>query len=220
MVVEDGSTADSASVSESTSDVPSVFSAPAATMSSDPSQTLNPVTPPRSPLFKRSKSFEHVSHGGLRSVSDGAPGPSIPAETDDLPLDIHQTPRAKDPNATIRLRPRRTVPPSFDDDETPRASMYLLGQKEPPAPTVNEPRAGTDEKGALHSQAGPSRPPLPNFLQFVTDSTNASSIAERAWMMKMAAEMSRRYEEERTKGSFGPPSPRDEDLNPPPAYAR
>ncbi|KAJ9608790.1 ERMES complex subunit [Cladophialophora chaetospira] len=241
MVVEDGSTADSASVSESTEDARSVFSAPAGTSSFHTGQSLNPATPPRSPLLKRSETFEHISHGGMPSASDGAPGPSIVADTDDQPLDIHQTPRAKDANATIRLRSRRTIPPSFDDDETPRASMYLsnqgdssvlpanetprasmylLNQKETSVPSANGSGAAVDEKDALPSQAGPSRPPLPNFLQFVTDSTNASSIAERAWMLKMANEMSRRYEEERNKGVFGSVSPRDEDTNPPPAYAR
>lgn len=242
LVVEDGSTADSASVSESTSDAQSVFSAPAGTISSDPSHSsnLNPVTPPRSPLFRRSESYQPSSHVGMRNVSDGAPGPSVPVEHDDPPLDIYQTPRAKDPNATIRLRPRRTVSHNFDDDETPRASMYLPDRrdetprasmylpdrKEASAHSTALPRAPIDEKTRRpsQSQAGPSRPPLPNFLQFVTDATNASSIAERAWMMKMASEMSKRYEEERGKGNFGLASPtRDEDqgnLNPPPAYAR
>ncbi|KIW72824.1 hypothetical protein PV04_00994 [Phialophora macrospora] len=224
MVIEDGSTADSASVSESNSTAPSVFSAPAATMSSDPSQGLNPVTPPRSPtMIKRTTAFGPVSQGGMRSVSDGAPGPSIPDDRDEPSMDVHRTPRANDPNATIRLRSRRTVPAHSDDDETPRASMYLADQKPPAAPPANDLRPAMDEKVALPSRArGPSsRPVLPNFLQFVTNSTNATSIAEQAWMMKMANEMARRYEEERLKGSFGPASPRDEDaIPPPPAYAR
>ncbi|KAK5275175.1 ERMES complex subunit, partial [Exophiala xenobiotica] len=76
------------------------------------------------------------------------------------------------------------------------------------------------EKDGFHPEAGPSRSPLPNFLQFVADPGNAGSIVERAWMMKMASEMARRYEEERLKGSFAPMSPREEDRPPPPAYAR
>jgi distribution and morphology protein 34 len=223
MVVEDGSTADSASVSESNSTAASVFSAPAATMSSDPGQGLNPITPPRSPtIIKRSAAFGPVSQGGVRSVSDGAPGPSIPVDCDEPSMDVHQTPRAKDPNATIRLRSRRTIPAHSDDDETPRASMYLADQKPPAAPSANELRTAVDEKTVLPARSGgPSRPGLPNFMQFVTNSTNATSIAEQAWMMKMANEMARRYEEERLKGSFGPASPRDEDpIPPPPAYAR
>jgi mitochondrial distribution and morphology protein 34 len=235
MVVEDGSMADSASVSEDTSTAPSVFSAPAGTTSTDPSHRLNPVTPPRSPLLKRSGTYDHSSHGGMRSVSDGAPGPSISTANDEPSLDIHRTPRAKDPNATIRLRPRKALSETFDDDETPRASMYISEPKQPTTSHHTLTAKGTQpltlatSKSDLHlsSEPGSSQhshfPPLPNFLQFVTDSTNASSIAERAWMMKMANEMARRYEEERIKGSFGPSlptSPGDEDAVPPPAYAR
>ncbi|OCT44142.1 Mitochondrial distribution and morphology protein 34 [Cladophialophora carrionii] len=222
MVVEDGSTADSASVSESASTAASVFSAPAATMSSDASQGLNPITPPRSPtMVQRTAALAPVRQGGMRCVSDGAPGPSIPVDHDEPSLDVHQTPRAKDPNATIRLRPRRIIPAVSDDDETPRASMYLADQKAPAAPLASEIPTAVDEKAALPTRAGPSRPGLPNFMQFVASSTNATSIAEQAWMMKMANEMARRYEEERLKGSFGPASPREEDASPPPpAYAQ
>lgn len=220
LVVEDGSTADSASVSESTSDAQSVFSAPAAAMPFNPSPNLHPVTPPRTPM-KRSETYQHDSRGGMRSFDDGAPGPSMIADARDPVLDIHQSPRAKDPNATLRARNRRTIPLNFDDDETPRASMYISNQhesKESVAP-AGKSTAVALEKDSLPAQAGP-RPPLPNFLQFVTDSTNASSIAERAWMIKMANEMARRYDEERSKGGFEPASPRDEDPSPPPAYAR
>ncbi|KIW90565.1 uncharacterized protein Z519_09212 [Cladophialophora bantiana CBS 173.52] len=221
MVVEEGSTADSASVSESTSTAPSVFSAPAATMSSDPTQGLNPVTPPRSPVaIKRTGTFGPVLPGGMRSVSEGTPAPDPTIQVEGLPSDIHQTPRAKDPDATIRIRTQRILPASFDDDETPRASMYVLDQKEPPVlQQATEPKAVAREKPELHSTPGPSRPALSNFLHFVADQSNAGSIAERAWMMKMATEMAQRYEEERLKGSFGPVA-REEEANPPPAYAR
>ncbi|EXJ64679.1 hypothetical protein A1O7_01017 [Cladophialophora yegresii CBS 114405] len=218
MVVDDGSTADSASVSESTSTAASVFSAPAATMSSDASQGLNPVTPPRSPTsIQRSAALAAVR----QSLTDGAPGPSISVDRDEPPMDVHQTPRAKDANATIRLRSRRTIPATSDDDETPRASMYLAGQKAPAAPVASDTTTAAGEKTAVPARAGPSRPGFPNFMQYVTSSTNATSIAEQAWMMKMANEMARRYEEERLKGSFGLASPREEDANPPPpAYAQ
>ncbi|KIW35282.1 uncharacterized protein PV07_01986 [Cladophialophora immunda] len=223
LVVEDSSTADSTSVSESTSTAASVFSAPAATttMSSDPTQSVNPVTPPRSPVaIKRAATFEPIRQGGMRSVSEGTPAQESMDQIEEPSLDIHQTPRATDPNATIRLRTRRTLPTACDDDETPRASMYLLDQKEPPmSQQPAEPKVVVSEKAELHSIPGPSRPALPNFLQFVADPSNAGSIAERAWMMKMANEMAQRYEEERLKGSFGPVS-REEEANPPPAYAR
>ena len=229
MVIEDGSTADSASVTESSSTAASVFSAPAGTTSFDPNHGLNPVTPPRSPRITRSETYHHDSRG-MRTVSDGAPGSSISNAHDDSFMDIHQTPQVKDPNTTIRARPRKPLymSASFDEDSTPRASMYLTEHKEatnpsdpflqPSIPISSKP---STEAGPSHIRPEPHQPPLPNFLQFVTDSTNASSIAERAWMMKMAGEMARRYEEERTKGSFGVvSSSRSEDVVPPPAYAR
>jgi mitochondrial distribution and morphology protein 34 len=224
MVVEDGSTADSASVSESASTAPSVFSAPAATQTPDSSHSFIPTTPPRSPtMLRRQGTFEPVHHTGLRSVSDGMPGPSVSMVQEDGPVDIHQTPRARDPNATIRLRARRVAPMTFDDDETPRASMYVTDSKAPdsaPSPIGPDLMLPAKKTGSDISEAGPSQPPLPNFLQFLTDSTNATSIAERAWMAKMANEMTRRYEEERLKGGFGLPSPKEETASPPPAYAR
>lgn len=223
LVTEESSNGDTASVSESTSTANSVFSAPAATMASDPSRALDPVTPPRSPqAVRRAAPFESVRphNGGTRSLSESLPGPAIPSHAEPI-VNVPPTPRAKDPNATIRLRNRRPVSASFDDDETPRASLYLSTHKGDAAPqTALGPQSAQSEKAALHSAAGPSRPPLPNFLQFVTDPTNAGSIAERAWMMNMANEMAKRYEEERLKGNFGPISPREEERAPPPAYAR
>ena len=217
LVSEDGSTADTASNAEGSSDAPSVFSAPAATMYSPPTQYLNPVTPPQSPLAARHPSGEHYSGSGVRSVSEGVPGPAV----EEPVLDVHKTPRAIDRDATIRLRARKPSPIQFDDDPTPRASMYLSDDKDQAAThKTTAPRPSASLQGAHESVAGPSHQPLPNFLQFVTDSSNGGSIAERAWMMKMASEMAKRYEEERFKGNFGPFSPREEEVTPPPAYAQ
>ena len=127
-----------------------------------------------------------------------------------------------------------------DTDETPRASMILPEQKlrrqshhdlsqhaylGPPTMAASHPPHNVLEKPVPldPSIAGPSQPQtLPNFLSFITDSSNSQSIAERAWMMKMAAEVARRYEDERGKGSFGVPSTPsvNHDDNPPPAYAQ
>jgi mitochondrial distribution and morphology protein 34 len=223
---EDGSTADSASVSETTSSATSVFSAPAGTLSTDPSQThpLNPVTLPRSPVkLRRSGTY---SDRASPHDTDGLPGLALSTSSDEPPSfanDIDQTPRARDPNSTIRRRPQRiSTMPLFDDDETPRASMYI-SEAPRPSSSAGIPafHAASDEKRP--SEPGPSAPqPLPNFLAFATDPSNAGSIAERAWMAKMASEMARRYEEERLKGSFGPVTPRSDDAGEerPPAYAR
>jgi hypothetical protein len=127
-------------------------------------------------------------------------------------------PRSPDPNATIRARNRRTIPTSFNDDDTPRASMYLQEQN-----TLTSSESMTQPSNVSAEKAGPSRPTLPtlpSFVQFVADPSNASGIAERAWMAKMATEMARRYEEERVKGSFGSAFTRDDERAPPPAYAQ
>jgi distribution and morphology protein 34 len=158
----------------------------------------------------------------MRSVSDGMPGPAVSTQTEEMGLDLHQTPRVKDRDATIRLRARKPPPLNFDDDATPRASMYMPeGKTEAPGvQNVVQSHAHTTVKQNNQAECGPSRPPLPNFLSFVSDASNGGSIVEQAWMMKMASEMARRYEEERAKGSFDPFSPRDVESTPPPAYAQ
>ncbi|KIW15843.1 hypothetical protein PV08_05893 [Exophiala spinifera] len=247
-VTESGSSnIDTESVSESTSaTAPSVFSAPAATTSFDSPRGLGIITPPTSPVVARKpglpQSLHHRSNNsGTRSVSEGIPGLSVAAQIDERRLGVEATPKSSDPNATIRVRNNRRIIPTIattsnvDDDETPRASLYIPppqkeGQVPPPlsfqqsttaSPAI--PAGPSTEKSGLQeagSGSGPSLTPLPNFLQFVADPSNAGSIAERAWMMKMAAELARRYEDERLKGSFGPMSPREEERLPPPAYAR
>lgn len=221
LVSEDGSTADTTSNAESSSTAPSVFSAPAATMSSDPSQSLNPTTPPQSPLAARHAVLGKYPASEMRSVSEGMPGPAIVTSSHEPVLDIHKTPRAFDRDATIRIRNRKPGPIILDDDPTPRASMYFVeGQDQGELGHISEGRSLPTVKSGQEGHAGPSRPPLPNFFQFVTDPSNGGSIAERAWMMKMANEMARRYEDERLKGSFEQFSPREEEPTPPPAYAR
>jgi len=223
LVSEDGSTADTASNAESSSTAPSVFSAPAATMSSDPTQSLNLTTPPLSPLAAKHPALGKYPASDMRSVSEGMPGLAIFESAHEPVLDIHKTPRAVvDRDATIRVRNRKPSPISFDDDPTPRASMYFTEEKEHAGPAhMHESRHVPTEKAGFDTGSpGSSRHPLPNFFQFVTDPSNGGSIAERAWMMKMATEMAKRYEEERLKGSFEPFSPREEEPAPPPAYAR
>ncbi|KIV80670.1 hypothetical protein PV11_08156 [Exophiala sideris] len=219
-VTDDGSTADTASVSESTSaTTPSVFSAPAATMSSDPSQSID-ATSPRSPfMLKRGDTLQclQARANDVRSVSEGAPGPSTLRQSEEA-TNIADEPRLQDPNATIRARNRRSIPIPFNEDDTPRQSMYLPEQREHTfAESTNQPFNHSSEKAG---RSRPTLPALPSFTQFVTDPNNASGIAERAWMAKMASEMTRRYEEERTKGSFGPMFHRDDERPPPPAYAQ
>lgn len=255
---EDGSTVtDSTSVTGSTSDAPTVFSAPPATSSLD-HMAMDPVTPPPSPRAMRalgnSADFyidqeadttpqarirrQTPSHVGPQDVNNHQSNPSNPTYLGQLHRD-----------RTIRPRHRRTVNlnRSQTEDETPKASMYLpeAGPRQPesgPAtkppmsalersrqqpvrhssqPSLNPPEKRSLAEGSDNpapSSSTSSQPPaLPNFLSFITDSSSSSSIAERAWMMKMAAEVARRYEDERKKGIFG--SETGDQDGPPPAYA-
>ncbi|KAK4946946.1 ERMES complex subunit [Elasticomyces elasticus] len=219
-VTDDGSTADTASVSESTSaTTPSVFSAPAATMSSDPSRSVDATSPRSLFMPKRGDTLQDLQAraNDVRSVSEGAPGPSTLRRSEEAANTVDE-PRLQDPNATIRARNRRSIPMTFNEDDTPRQSMYLPEQPEHTfAESTNQPFNHSSEKAG---RSRPTLPALPSFTQFVTDPNNASGIAERAWMAKMASEMTRRYEEERTKGSFGPMFHRDDERPPPPAYAQ
>ena len=110
---------------------------------------------------------------------------------------------------------------TLDFDATPRASMYLSKEEEDSATNRPDPnatlRAKPGSSGARRTRSPSQRGALPNFLQFITDPANGGSITERAWMMKVASEVSRRYEEERAKGNFGGVRLGDEDI-PPPAY--
>jgi hypothetical protein len=95
--------------------------------------------------------------------------------------------------------------------------MYLPERK----PVAHENFSASPQ--LAHSQpeaSSSSKAPMPNFLQFITDPANGGSIAERAWMMKMASEVSRRYEEERETGNFGNQRGGSGEEIAPPAYAR
>jgi len=221
---EDGFLADTASVTESTSTAPSIFSAPPATMSSEAYTGPEPVTPNRSATAPTRIS---TTSAGARSVTGSeipprdAYAPAEPKAEAATHLESSTEPPQKNYDATIRARRRHPVPASVNLHATPRASLYLADDKDATdAPAVVEPHSFREEKSGAPAHTGPSKVMLPSFLQFVTDPSHGGSIAERAWMMKMASEIARRYEEERLKGSFGPSHPEEVERFPPPAYAQ
>lgn len=226
-VVEDGSTVtDSASVTESTSEAPSIFSAPPATSSSGLGKERELMSPMGSPtklrkagsLGEAPSTMDSVHQAGPSSLPDRHQSPLY--SSDPFAEDVTTADSAAEATLKARRRPNQAL--AVDIDATPRQSMYLnMGRstsyhEKPAKPTIQ--RSWTsDEK----SSTGPTSAPLPNFMQFLNESaTSSGSIAERAWMMKMASEMSRKYEEERAKGSFTPYQPPEDDTTPPPAYAR
>lgn len=222
---EDGSTmTDTASMTESISDTQSVFSAPPAHRSSSIYQYSDPVTPPFSPISGRSNG-KAVERTPMRTASLDVTSPSSSLRRSSViattgPPQLGELHIPEDRDRTIRLRQRRGAAPITDLDTTPRASTYLPERKEP-IPASQAMPSSSSREGVMHQPvAGSSKSPLPAFLHFVADPANGGTIAERAWMMKMANEMARRYDEEREKGSFVAPYREDDDRLPPPAYAR
>ena len=238
--IEDGSTVtDSASVTESTSEGPSIFSAPPATASSGfarERELTSPTTSPRQLRKSGSLAGDNVlmrSEMGTSSRSGKEPENFHSHYTPDDPFRSGPLPSDQAHDATIRPRRRQIPPLDIDIDATPRASMYLPERptsyatetSRPPGPqrsmTGQPSRPSVLQRsftGDGKTSKEPSPAPLPNFMQFLNESASSGSIAERAWMMKLANEMSRRYEEERAKGSFAPYQPQEDDG--PPPYAR
>ncbi|RMZ83051.1 hypothetical protein DV738_g1430, partial [Chaetothyriales sp. CBS 135597] len=215
IMTDDGSTAtDSASVAASTSDAPpSIASAPPA--------TLSPEHRFKTSLRRKAGSVDYAHDRGDRSPA--LAGPSYTRSP--LPHDPFLASSSSREDewtteggvSTIRAKPHQRAPivSDVDVDATPRASVYL-SEKAAQSPLA---RQSTDSKSAT------SETPLPGFLQFISDSSNSGSIAERAWVTKMVAEMNRKYVDEKAKGSFGPYLHGEEGAeqgaeHPPPAYAR
>lgn len=223
LISEDGSTiTDSASVTESTSSAPSVFS-PVRPTSSGSRLTDEPVTPPMSPEASvgTGKSVDrnrvHLSDPPFEHP-DPRPSSHFVAFDHDRDETRHLSSSSRNTERTLCSR-NPILERSIEDlDATPRASIYLSERDATAFSETNTVSAAhSSEKvtsDAAMASTSASRPPIPNFLQFINDPANGGSIAEQAWMMKMAGEIARRYEEEREKGSFGV------NKDAPPAYAR
>ena len=197
VIIEDGSTiTDSASVTDSASSAASVFS-PLATGTLQP-----PITPPFSPTSGRHG--KAADREPVRAGEDAANTTGV-SVINERRIASH----GSDLHRTLRTREVRAE----DIDATPRASMYLperdrlTTQGSASPPNTSRPR--------VPEKSDSSAVPVPNFFQFIADPSNSSSIAEKAWMMKMANEVVAKYEEERLKGGFG----RKVEDAPPPAYA-
>ena len=219
-VGEDGSiyTDDSASVTESTGSAPSTFSAPLPLARGLRGDYAEPSTPPRSPhsTIRQGKRTEIRSAGrnGTPPTNGGTKQPLISLagvfET--------STPNSKAydiPNVASKEYARESrSEPQMDLDATPRASMILpekpLAASVQPQSRVSS--ANKEKIGEAGTSSASHNTPLPNFLHFINDSANGGTIVEQAWMMKMAGEIARRYQEEREKGNRGV------DAESPPAY--
>ena len=210
---------DSASVTDSTGSAPSIFSAPAALAPELQDEDMEPVTPPRSPhaTIRQGKRAEtrsldpyRTSPGKEELQSPRRPLAGVFDAT--TPRRGHSGDQAGG-DQEHGLKPNNHYMQS-DLDATPRASV-ILPEKADTAHVQLQSRHSSDRRDK-NSEAGPStaghNAPLPNFMQFVTDPGNGGTILEQAWMMKMAGEIARRYQEEREKGNLG------RDTEAPPAY--
>ncbi|RMZ84644.1 hypothetical protein DV737_g1236, partial [Chaetothyriales sp. CBS 132003] len=215
VMTDDGSTAtDSESVVASMSEAPSVVSAPPATLSPEPQNGGNAPDRVKTALRRKAGSLNYAHDRGDRVAA--IPGPSYtrspPLHDDPFGPSSSRRPDewTTERVPTIRAKSHQRVPEIPDVGTTPRASTYLPEKARAPL-----------RQSTTDSKSSTSDTPLPNFLQFISDSSNSGSIAERAWMTKMVADMGRKYAEERAKGSFSPYlQGEDRAENPPPAYAR
>ena len=219
-VIEDGSTAtDSASVTESTSEAPSVFSAPPATTSSgmvrEQDLSSGDVSPKQ---YRKAGSLRHTYDGTSSALELVRPRHGKARELQD-PFGPESSQSIPDHTATLRAKARQRVLQELDVDATPRASMYLPAKGQHEADDQTGSSSALPARKPIDMTSSPPQAPLPNFFQFINDSSNSGSIVERAWMAKMASEMSKRYEEERAKG-FGVGQQGEDERSPPPAYAR
>jgi mitochondrial distribution and morphology protein 34 len=216
---EDGSTfTDSASVTESTGSAPSIFSAPPALAQELRDEDIEPETPPRSPYAtirqgKRAAAWAADQHGATtRAEGARQSRRSLDAafETTTPNKILSGKQNGPDNEMSQLLKSNEQT----DLDATPRASTIL--PEKPRARHVQQKTRVSSAGREKDQEAGPSSAsqsaPLPNFLQFITDPANGGTIVEQAWMMKMASEIARRYQEEREKGNPGG------DAEAPPAY--
>lgn len=218
-VSEDGSTfTDSASVTESTGTAPSIFSAPPALAHDSAGEDVEPVTPPRSPdaTIRQEKRAEiwSTARSGTPARNEEAPprrrglAGTFEANTPDSSFNGNLNVPVKEPT-----RASGSEPP-LDLATTRRASVIKPGRPRG-APVEQRSRVSSADienaEEGRPASASHSAPPA-NFFRSITDPANGGTLVEQAWMVKMAGEIARRYEEAREQGNF------DGDLEAPPAY--
>ncbi|KAK5735759.1 ERMES complex subunit [Elasticomyces elasticus] len=114
---------------------------------------------------------------------------------------------APDSRRPVTPRNSTVVPPLDDDDQTPRASMYLPVPDEQKTPQKPEPRPSRQRLSRNQTLPTRAKPPeLPrsasdlslSSLPFSIDGSSGG-ILEQAWMMKMANEIARKVAEEKVR---------------------
>lgn len=218
-ISEDGSIyADSASVTESARSAPSIFSAPLSLAHRLRGEYAEPSTVPRSPdLTIRQGKRNEVRSAGRNGT------PPTNGETQQPPASlagVFDASTAKSETYEIANLAGKEyargsgLEQQMDLDGTPRASM-TLPEKPPAAPVHPQPRVSSANKEKVDEVGASSvfhNTPLPDLLHFINDPANGGTIVEQAWLMKMAGEIARRYQEERKRGNRGV------DAELPPAY--
>jgi distribution and morphology protein 34 len=173
----------------------------------------DPVTPPQSPenTVRRSTIQERRRMTGSISTRGAR---NVPRRT--IPTEFYRDPAAQAGPSPVYAEPdesRATFQPR-GHDTTPRASVRHQ------APNVSSYPAEKNE--ASPSSSAPFAMPQ-SMLPFM-DPAHSTGILEQAWMMKMAGEIARRMQEEKSgpMGPTGGPWNQNgrEEIPPPPAYGQ
>jgi distribution and morphology protein 34 len=190
---------------ETTTSAPTVFSSPA---NISDEKNDDPVTPPLSPQKSTRLPTIHERRRLSGSLSRQT-GRIFPRRG--IPVDfISEAAEASSSSAPVAdvSEHQNVAARASDPDATPRSSVRQQAQASHPL-----------EKRDTASLAAPRS--LPSFVLPYLDTPPNSSIVEQAWVRKMASEIARRIEEEKSSnqyGNFWEGHSREE--MPPPAYGQ
>lgn len=173
----------------------------------------DPVTPPQSPenTIRRPTVQERRRMNGSLSTRSArnAPRRAIPTE-------FYRDPTTQTAASPVYAEPEESRSPfqSRGHDATPRASVRHQAPNAPAYPAEKS-EAGT-------SSSAPRN--IPQTMLPFMDPAQTGGIVEQAWMMKMAGEIARRMQEEKS-GGMGPPlgepwNQHGREEVPPPAYGQ
>ena len=203
---------DSGSTATESTDSPAVFSPPPTIPEG---RNDDPVTPPQSPenTLRRPTVQERRRMTGslsMRSARNAAPRRTIPTEF------------YRDPSAQT-ASPQTYADPAVDESRSP---FPARGPEPTPRGTVRHQAPNISSYPAEKTEAGPSSSALrnmpPTMFPFM-DPAHSGGILEQAWMMKMAGEIARRMQEDKS-AAMGPTggawNHNGREEIPPPAYGQ
>lgn len=172
----------------------------------------DPVTPPESPenTVRRPTVQERRRINGSHSMRSARNAPRRP-----IPTEFYRDPTAQ-----------TAATPAYAEPDESRPAFQPRGHDATPRVSVPQQAPSVSAYPAEKSEAGPSSSAPPNLPQAMLpfmDPSQTGGIVEQAFMMKMAGEIARRMQEEKS-GGMGPlGSPWNQNGReeiPPPAYGQ